>query len=101
MTSESYPLTKEKNATMMGMNNDSNKKSLIITTAFVVFYFIICLEDLHDFFFLLEIVTCTGCIMLQRFQREFLSKFFCIGSSDAYHMGSIGLTRCHRVRDDS
>lgn len=51
MTSESYPLTKEKNATMMGMNNDSNKKSLIITTAFVVFYFIICLEDLHDFFF--------------------------------------------------
>lgn len=51
MTSESYPLTKEKNATMMGMNNDSNNKSLIITTAFVVFYFIICLEDLHDFFF--------------------------------------------------
>ena len=39
MTLESYPLTKEKNATMMGMNSDSNNKTLIITTA--LFYFIL------------------------------------------------------------
>lgn len=37
MTSESYPLTKEKNATMMGMNNDSYNKTLIITTALLFF----------------------------------------------------------------
>lgn len=37
MTSESYPLTKEKNATMMGMNNDSNNRTLIITTALLFF----------------------------------------------------------------